>query len=63
MTVEEEVQLYLSNGTRLVWVINPRQRSATIYHSDRTARLLRADDVLDGEDVLPGFTCRLTDIL
>ena len=61
--IEEKVQLCLSNGTRLVWVINPRQRSATIYHPDRTARLLRTDDVLDGEDVLPGFTCRLTDIL
>jgi len=61
--IEEKVQLYLSHGTRRVWVINPNLRSATIYHPDRTARLLRADDALDGEDVLPGFTCRLADIV
>jgi len=61
--IEEKVQLYLRHGTRLVWVINPRLRSATVYHPDGAARLLRADDALNGEDVLPGFTCPLAGIM
>jgi Uma2 family endonuclease len=61
--VEQKVQLYLSHGTKLVWVINPMLVRATIYRPDGSARVLQAQDSLEGEDVLPGFICRLTDVL
>jgi len=61
--IERKVQLYLSHGAGLVWVINPRLARATIYRPDGSARVLQAQDALDGETVLPGFTCRLTDLL
>jgi len=61
--VEQKVELYLHNGTRLVWVINPDLRHATIYRTDGTIAMVRADGRLDGETVLPGFTCVLADIL
>jgi Uma2 family endonuclease len=61
--VAEKVELYFAHGTRLVWALDPVRRRATVYHPDDTARLLRPDEALDGEDVLPGFTCRLSDIL
>ncbi len=61
--VEGKVQKYLANGTHLVWVIHPELRSATVYHADGSARQLFDKDTLEGETVLPGFACRLADIL
>ena len=58
-----KVELYFAHGTRLVWALDPVRRRATVYHPDGTARTLRPDEALDGEDVLPGFTCRLSGIL
>jgi Uma2 family endonuclease len=48
---------------RLVWVIDPRKARAVVYRSLSEVRELAANDVLDGEDVLPGFRCALRDIL
>lgn len=53
--VDEKVQLWLDNGTRLVWVLWPATRTITVHSSDGAARTLKEDDELDGGDVLPGF--------
>jgi hypothetical protein len=45
-----------------VWVIAPRTRTATTYRPDGSARLLRAHEALDGEDVLPGLRVPLADL-
>lgn len=60
--MEAKAQLYLDNGTRLVWVIDPDQRSAVVYRRDGSGRRLHDKELIDGEDVLPGFTCPLGDI-
>ena len=54
---------WLSAGTRLVWVLDPDRRVARIYRADGSETLLTAEGSLDGEDVLPGFTCPLASIL
>ena len=54
---------YLAAGVRLVWVINPAKRCATAYRSLTETRHVAEEDFLDGEDVVPGFRCRLGDIL
>jgi Uma2 family endonuclease len=54
---------WLGAGTRLVWVIDPRRRLARVYRADGTQAQLGEDDAVDGEDVLPGFGCRLWEIL
>jgi Uma2 family endonuclease len=61
--IEDKVEIYLKNGTQLVWVINPKLHKATVHRADGTLAAVRGDDALDGEGVLPGFTCRLTDIM
>jgi Uma2 family endonuclease len=53
--VAEKVEGYLTAGTRLVWVVDPRNRHVVAHTPDRTARVLREGDTLDGGDVLPGF--------
>ena len=58
----DKVGEYLEAGVRLVWVIDPQKRRATAYRSLLDVRELGPEDPLDGEDVVPGFRCRLGDI-
>jgi len=48
---------------RLVWVIDPERRVARVYRQDGTETHLAENDMLDGEDVLPGLSCVLSSIL
>ncbi|MGH7572915.1 MAG: Uma2 family endonuclease [Gemmatimonadota bacterium] len=60
--IHSKVMDYLDAGSRLVWVVDPRTRSVTVYRSRKEIRLLNEDDELDGEDVLPGFRVGLKEI-
>lgn len=59
----DKVGEYLEAGTRLVWVIEPAKAKAVAYRSLSEVRELGPDQALDGEDVLPGFSCPLREIL
>lgn len=59
----EKVADWLNAGTRLVWVIDPLRRRARLYRADGTVASVDSDAALDGEDVLPGFTCGLDALL
>jgi len=54
---------WLESGAQLVWVIDPVRRQARIYRRDGTEAGIGEIDSLDGEDVVPGFTCRLAEVL
>jgi Uma2 family endonuclease len=54
---------YLAAGVRLVWVIDPERRSAAVYRSPTDVHEVGPGASLDGEDVLPGFLCPLSDII
>jgi Uma2 family endonuclease len=54
---------WLSAGTRLVWVLDPSRRVARVYRDDGTEEVLTADQALAGEDVVPGFSCPIAEIL
>lgn len=54
---------YLAAGVRLVWVIDPEQRRAVAYRSLSDVRQIGAQGALEGEDLLPGFSCPLTELL
>ena len=59
----EKVADWLGAGTRLVWVIDPERRTGRVHRPDGTVMLLNELDALDGEDVLPGFSHRLAEVL
>lgn len=61
--VLEKVGEYLDAGSALVWVIDPERRSAAVYRSLTDVQHLGEDDSLDGESTVPGFTCRVRDLL
>jgi len=60
--LDEKVKEYLRAGVKLVWVIRPVFRAVEVFRSDETVSWLRADDELSGEDVIPGFRCRVGDL-
>jgi Uma2 family endonuclease len=54
---------YLEAGARLVWVVDPDRKKAVAHRSLSEARDVSASGSFDGEDVLPGFSCLLTELL
>lgn len=60
--LEEKVSEYLAAGVRLVWVIEPEAQRVYVYHPDGRGVILNRDDTLSGEDVVPGFACRVADL-
>ena len=60
--VLDKVGEYLQAGVRMVWVIDPSKGVATVHRSLTNVRTLERSASLDGEDVLPGFSCRLAEI-
>jgi Uma2 family endonuclease len=62
--LDEKIDAYLLDGVRLIWVIDPQRRKATVYAPDmEQPHHLTINDVLEGGDVLPGFAVKLVDIV
>jgi Uma2 family endonuclease len=60
--VNEKIEEYLRAGARLVWLISPRNHTIHVYRANGSAHVLRENDGLDGEDVVPGFRCPVRDL-
>ena len=52
----DQMREYMDNGARLGWLIDPPERTVRIYRAGLAEpELLNDPELLDGEDVLPGF--------
>jgi Uma2 family endonuclease len=58
-----KVREYFEAGVLLVWLIDPKKRNARVFSTVEKSTLVRADQFLDGGDVLPGFSVKLSDLL
>lgn len=58
-----KVAQWLAAGTRLVWVIDPQRAEARVYRADGSLTIFGQGALLDGEAVLPGFSCPLSEVL
>jgi Uma2 family endonuclease len=61
--VEEKVQLWLAAGSELVWTVDPDDRTVVVHRRGAEPVPLREDDEIDGGDAIPGFRCRVSDLL
>ncbi len=58
-----KVREYFDAGVLLVWLIDPRKRTARVFSTIEKSSLVRAHQMLDGGAVLPGFVLLLSDLL
>src|SRR5262245_29590406 len=60
--VDAKVGEFLAAGVRLVWVVNPEARTVEVHRPQGPGAILRDPADLEGEDVLPGFRCRVGEL-
>lgn len=60
--IAEKIGEYLEAGARRVWVVDQERKTVTVHGPDRTPRTLGSGDVLDGEEVLPGFSVPVSEL-
>jgi len=57
--VHEKMVEYFDNGARLGWIVSPSAKTVTVYRDGVADALLKINDTIDGEDVVPGFKLRV----
>jgi Uma2 family endonuclease len=60
--VSAKVDEWLNAGVRLVWVVDPKGRTVTVYTPGTAGKVLRENDKLNGNKVLPGFRCQVREL-
>lgn len=60
--MREKAAYYLANGTQLVWLVFTRRRYLEVYRPGAEMEVLFGSDVLDGGDLLPGFSLPVAEI-
>lgn len=60
--VREKIALWLRAGVRLAITLDPALRSVTIHGSNNEVTTLTDDAVLDLDEIIPGFLCKVSDI-
>ncbi len=53
---------YFARGVKLIWIVDPVQRSVAIWRSMTDYAVLDETQTLDGEDVLPGLSIPLAEV-
>ena len=60
--IGRKTQEYLAAGTIVVWDIDPRTKTVTIYRKDTEPHVLREAETLTEEELLPGFSLPIKDV-
>ena len=53
---------YMDNGTRLGWLLDPRDRRVYVFRPDATVEILETPDKLPADPELPGFSLDMRNI-
>jgi Uma2 family endonuclease len=59
--MQRKLREYFGAGSRLVWIVDPKTRTARAFNAPETWSVIGEDGVLDGADVLPGFRVSMND--
>jgi Uma2 family endonuclease len=59
--INDKVDEYLDAGVPLVWVVEPRHSTVTVFRPDAKPQLFNADQELSAEPFLPGFRVTVGD--
>ena len=62
MEMSRKRREYFHAGVRLVWMVDPRERSVAVYTTINDYVILDESQTLTGHNVLPGLEIRLADV-
>jgi Uma2 family endonuclease len=62
LKMREKILYYLANGTRLGILFYPEKRLIEMYPAGADSYTLREGDVLECQDILPGFTVPVSEL-
>ncbi|MCY4070356.1 MAG: Uma2 family endonuclease [Chloroflexi bacterium] len=64
--IRRKAALYLQHGAQLVWIVIPDRKGAEVCRLDASGKIqsesINADGSLSGEQVLPGFELKLSNL-
>jgi Uma2 family endonuclease len=60
--LQRKIRDYFEAGIRLLWIVDPAVQTVTVYRSAIDLRVVTVADTLSGEDVIPGFSCSVTEL-
>lgn len=60
--VEEKALGWLAAGSQIVWVVDPKRRTVTVYRGKDDIRVLGSDGEMDADALLPGRTVSVADL-
>ncbi len=60
--MRERSERWLAAGTRLIWNVWPDAQTVDVWTPDEPMQTLKAGDMLDGHDVVPGFSMPVADL-
>ena len=60
--VMSKIREWLEAGVSLAWLIDPENRTGEVFRSSGVNSSIASGGVLDGEQLLPGFSCALADL-
>jgi len=60
--VEDKTSRWLALGALAVWLVDPKTRTVDLRFADGRQELLTVEDELTGDDIIPGFHCRVAEI-
>ena len=61
-SIYDKAHMWRYYGVRIVWVAYPDWREVEVYSAGGSVVTLAENDALDGGAVLPGFSCRVSEI-
>ncbi len=60
--VRAKIKEYLFYSVPLVWLVDPETQTVLVYRGTMRGIELDEADTLEGGDVLPGFSCKVSDL-
>ncbi len=60
--IQTKIREWIEAGARQVWVVYEDSRTVHVIHSLQDRMVLSVEDVLDGGDAVPGFSCRVSEL-
>lgn len=60
--VDEKITEWLTSGAQTVWIVDPKLKIVTIHHVGRAAQVRSVGELLEGDPVVPGFSCAVNEL-